>query len=467
MKRVLIITYYWPPTGGVGVQRWLKMTKYLPSLGWQPVIYTPSNPERALIDESLAKDIPPQAEILTHKILEPYSIFRAFMGKKNSGTSVGSTAVNPINGVGGKSLKMRLALWIRANLFIPDPRVVWKRPSVKFLLEYLKEHPVDAIVSTGPPQSMHLIAQEVHRRTGIRWVADFRDPWTKMFYFKHLPLTDRNYFRHKHMERQVLLDADEVVTVTPVVQKEMQHIIKGGAPAGKVHLIENGFDEDDFAREVPLDEEFTILHTGLFSAEGNPLKLWKMLKRMCLMDERFSRLMRLELIGKCDGDIIASIEEAGLKDNLVVRGFRPHSEVNDRQKAARLLILPLRTEPEYAGTLTGKFYEYIAARRPIMAFGPHGSVLDKALTDSDTGRIFDWNEEEPVEAYLLIMYIKYLEDRGMDTSVCWKRLRELFPKELVGMPLYPEFLDSVISRYSRRAQAEQYTHLLDGSVTKY
>ena len=201
MKRVLVITYYWPPSGGSGVQRWVKFAKYLPSEGWQPVIYTPENPELIAVDKTLGSEIPPEAEIVRTKIVEPYNAYRMLMGKDSSidiktftqdaasGGETGASGgeVNPINAQ-KKSFKQKISLFIRGNFFIPDPRVMWVGPSVRFLKKYLREHPVDAIVTTGPPQSMHLIGLKLSEPTGIPWVADFRDPWTKMFYFKHLGL---------------------------------------------------------------------------------------------------------------------------------------------------------------------------------------------------------------------------------------------------------------------------------------
>ncbi|MBQ2550007.1 MAG: glycosyl transferase family 1, partial [Bacteroidales bacterium] len=172
MKRVLIITYYWPPSGGSGVQRWVKFSKYLPSEGWQPVIYTPSNPEYTSVDRTLEAEISPQTEVIRRPITEPYGIYRRLMGKGSStdmktltaGAAGGS--VTPISS-GRKSFKQRLSLWIRGNFFVPDPRIWWIRPSVRFLKKYLKEHPVDVIVTTGPPHSMHLIGEKLSKATGL------------------------------------------------------------------------------------------------------------------------------------------------------------------------------------------------------------------------------------------------------------------------------------------------------------
>ena len=429
-KRVLIITYYWPPTAGSGVQRWLKMSKYLPQYGWQPVIYTPENPEAGMTDESLLRDIAPEAEVIKRPILEPYAVFNALTGNKgkNSGkASTGSGAVNPINAVGHKSPLMRLSLWLRANVFVPDPRCLWIRPSVRFLKQYLREHPVDAIVSTGPPHSMHLIARALHRSTGIPWTADFRDPWTRIFYFKHLPLTRRSRKRYAAMELSVLREADHVVAVTDNMVRDFLEELdadkkrgtSGRQTAGdssvteqknKFHVIENGYDKADFtgitATELPAG--FNLVHTGLFSAEGNPRRLWKVLAELCRDLPGFGRDLHLTFAGKTDPEILAAVREAGLGDRLTDRGYIPHHEANRLQKAADLLLLPLREEPEAAGILTGKYFEYLAAGRPIAAFGPHGSVLERSLATTRTGRIFDWEEEVPLKEYLTALYTRTL-----------------------------------------------------------
>ncbi len=414
MNRVLIITYYWPPTAGSGVQRWLKMSKYLPQYGWQPVIYTPENPEAGMTDESLLRDIAPEAEVIKRPILEPYAVFNALTGNKgkNSGkASAGSGAVNPINAVGHKSPLMRLSLWLRANVFVPDPRFLWIRPSVRFLKQYLREHPVDAIVSTGPPHSMHLIARELHRSTGIPWTADFRDPWTRIFYFKHLPLTRRSRKRYAAMELSVLREADRVVAVTDsMVRDFLEELGAHEKSCGKFHVIENGYDEEDFAgiTAAELPEGFNLVHTGLFSAEGNPRRLWKVLAELCRDLPGFGRDLHLTFAGKTDPEILAAVREAGLGGCLTDRGYIPHHEANRLQKAADLLLLPLREEPEAAGILTGKYFEYLAAGRPIAAFGPHGSVLERSLAATRTGRIFDWEEEGPLKEYLTALYTRTL-----------------------------------------------------------
>lgn len=442
MKRALIITYYWPPSGGSGVQRWLKFSKYLPEYGWQPVIYTPSNPEIPAIDQSLEGDIPEVAEVIRRPIFEPYDIYRKITG----GGKEGSSAVNPINNVGKKSFKQSVSLWLRANIFIPDPRIFWLNPSVKFLKRYLAENPVDVIVSTGPPHSMHLIARKVSKATGIKWVADFRDPWTRIFYFKHLPMTRHTSKLIHRMEMSVLRDADAVVTVTDRINKDFQDTIrKSLSKQTPVYTIFNGYDEDDFAgKSAGLEQDFTITHTGLFSVEGNPERLWEVLHEMCNELQGFKEHLRIRLIGKTDNEVSESLRKWGLEGNTANMGYLPHSEISSWQSCARLLMLPLRNEPEAEGILTGKFFEYLAAGRPIVAFGPKEGEMADALSKTDAGTIFDWDEKEPLKQALIEHYNTYLEADGK------------------GREEAPTHNKEAINNYSRRKLTDDMVGIWEG-----
>lgn len=392
-KRLLIISYYWPPTGGSGVQRWVKFSKYLPEHGWQPVIYTPENPERLAYDESLLADIPECAEVIRRRIVEPYGLYRKLFGRSGG-------EVNPLNS-SGKSLKSKLSRVVRGNLFIPDPRVSWVRGSVRFLKKYLREHPVDAVVTTGPPQSMHLIGRGLKRSLGLPWIADFRDPWTRMFYYKHLCLSKFADRKHHRLEQGVLDEADLVLAVSPPVRDDFQ--AQTGTP---VHLITNGYDEDDFPVREPgsrKDGKFRIVHTGLFAADGNPLKLWDALARRCREDEDFAQRLEIRLAGKTDAPVLEAIRERGLGAQLVDLGYLPHSRVVQEQQEADLLILPLRHEPEYAKVLPGKIFEYIASGRPVLGIGQEDGAAAAILRDSGAGRMYDWDRED-----------KFLEFMDMD-----------------------------------------------------
>lgn len=420
MRRVLIITYYWPPTGGSGVQRWVKFAKYLPSLGWQPVVYTPSNPEQLAVDESLMAEIPAEVEVLKQPISEPYAFYRRLVG---GGASKGA-GVNPINSQ-KKTWKQRLMLWIRSNLFVPDPRAGWVRPSVGFLCRYLSEHPVDVIVTTGPPQSVHLIGRGLHRKLGVPWVADFRDPWTRMFFFKDLPMLPFVRRRHVCLEKSVLDEATAVVSVTPRVQADFASMT-----STPVHLITNGYDESDFSAELPprTDGKFRVVHTGLFASDGNPLELWKALAGLSSESADFASRLEIRLAGKVDPEIVDSITEAGLDAQLHLLGYLPHSESVAELRQADIILLPLRQAPEYSKVYPGKIFECMAAtcvsangllsgalpltypagaeapvsclsepqakESPvILGIGPTDSAAAELLSSTGTGIMFDWGDD--------------------------------------------------------------------------
>ena len=430
MKRALIITYYWPPIGGSGVQRWVKFAKYLPSEGWQPVIYTPENPDLSSIDESLLNDIPSEAEIIKRPIIEPYNIYRKLTGSK------GQIKIEANPGGGGKgSFLKRLSMWVRGNLFMPDPRCLWIRPSVRFLKKYLKEHPVDVIISTGPPQSMHLIARKVSLATGIPWVADFRDPWTKIFYFKHLRLGKWAERKHHILEQKVLDDATAVVAVSPLVQQDF-----AAMTSTPVHLVTNGYDESDYTEDIVTDGNFNVVHTGLLTAEGNPVELWKALGEKCANDTGFASKFRLVLAGRTDKKVMEDISKAGLDNFLTDYGYIDHNKAVQLQRSASLLILPIREEPETKAILPGKLFEYLAARRPILGVVTSEGAMATVLQETKAGKIFNWGDSEDIS--------KHIDD-------LWNECKN--GKEIV--------LNADIEQYSRRMTTKKMVELFN-NITK-
>lgn len=391
MKKVLIISYYWPPTGGSGVQRWVKFVKYLGQYGWEPIVYTPENPEQLATDQSLVTDIPAGTVVIKRPIREPYAIYHKFFGASDKGAGV-----NPLNQQ-KKTFKQRLVIAARGNLFVPDPRAGWIAPSVNYLVKYLKDNPVDTVVTTGPPHSMHLIGLRLKRRTGVRWIADFRDPWTEMHYFKHMGLFPWTAARHRGLEQKVLDEADAVIAVSAPVRDDFQ-----ARTLTKVHLITNGFDDDDFESvPQPLPRNlFTLVHTGLFASDGNPLRLWDVLSRKCTSDRLFKEQLRIRLAGKTDTEILEALKQRGLWENVEDLGYLPHHQTNALQQSANVLLLPLRDEPEYAKALPGKIFEYLAARRPVLGIGQEGGAAARMLAQTGSGVMYGWDRTEPVANFI-------------------------------------------------------------------
>ena len=397
MKRVLVIAYYWPPSGGSGVQRWVKFVKYLPAQGWQPVVFAPLNADYPSLDPSFEAEVPASVEVLRGPIWEPYSAYRKLTGAKN-------TQVTEISS-GKKTFKQKLSLWIRANLFVPDPRVGWVKPSVTALKAYLAEHPVDAIITTGPPHSVHLIGQRLHKDLGTPWIPDFRDPWSRMYYLKHLPMTAGTWKKLLKLEQSVLDECSTVLACTPLMQEEFQ-----AQTRTPVANITNGYDEEDFTGPAPEgDGLFNITHTGLFAADGNPLALWKVLAKLAKTEPGFRQELRIRLVGKVDREVLDAIAAAGLSDNVVLLGPLNHAEAVKEQRRASILLLPLRNDPQYAPILPGKLFEYLAARRPVLGIGQEEGAMAQVLFSTCAGITADWEDPAPMRAFLANAWHQHCE----------------------------------------------------------
>ncbi|MFV0391274.1 MAG: glycosyltransferase family 4 protein [Paludibacteraceae bacterium] len=398
MKKVLIITYYWPPSGGAGVQRWLKFAKYLPEFGWQPVIYTPENPDFGIEDHSLEKDIADDLEVIKSPIWEPYEIYKTLIGKKGRKVNVSFAEENK-----QKNRFHKIALSLRGNLLIPDPRCFWIKPSVKLLSKYLKKNKIDAIVTTGPPHSMHLIGKKIHKLTGIPWLADFRDPWTNIDFYRELNLTWIADKVHHKLEKSVLQNADVVVGVTPTCCNELARI------AGKeVALVHNGYDEADITTtNAPVDSKFSLVHIGSLNAARNPYILWQALSGIVAENPEFAKDLKIRFVGNVEPVVLKEIEDRHLTRFVDQVGYLPHEEAIRFQQTAPILLLLINNTPNAKGILTGKFYEYMASERPILVVGPTESDAAKLLHETKSGQIVDFDDLEGMKNTISNLYNDY------------------------------------------------------------
>lgn len=391
MPKVLIISYYWPPAGGSGVQRWLKFVKYFRDFGWEPIVYTATNPEAPTFDESLITEIPIGIETIKGKAFEPYSLYKSLFGLKKKKIGVGFA------GLERRSFFSKVAIWVRGNLFIPDARMLWINPSVRKLTKYLLENPVDIIVSTGPPHSTHLIARNLKRKLNIPWVADFRDPWTNIDFYHQLRLTKCADSIHRKMELSVLTECDAAVTVTPSWQADFPERF-----AGKMHVVQNGFDPADFSveQQLILDKEFTITHVGVVPPDRNSVALWTAIAQMAAENSEFKKALKLRFVGQVDSSVLASLELLNLMANVEVTGFVSHQKALEYQMSSQVLLLLVNNSPNAKGILTGKVYEYLAAKRPILAIGPLGGDLDNLLNETKAGKCLPFDSASSIKVGL-------------------------------------------------------------------
>lgn len=396
MKKVLIITYYWPPAGGPGVQRWLKFVKYLPDFEIEPIVYIPENPTYPIIDPALEKEVHPDTKIIKGKISEPYRWASLFSSKSTKNISSGLIPEKKKESFIEKAL-----LYIRGNFFIPDARISWVKPSAKRLENYIQQNNIDTIITTGPPHSVHLIGLELKKKLNVRWFADFRDPWTNIGYHKSLKLTPKNTAKHKQLEQDVLQTADDIIVTSPTTKKEFELITEK-----PIHVITNGYDVSTIDMP-PLDEKFTLAHIGSFLSERNPRVLWKALKELILENEDFAKDFELKLIGKVSPTILNTLEEFKLTKNTTFVGYVSHNEAQKAQRAAQVLLLVEIDSYETIGIIPGKLFEYMAAERPIIAIGPEGADFKNILIQTNTGSFFTYEDKDLIKDKILEFYTQY------------------------------------------------------------
>lgn len=370
-KKILIVTYYWPPSGGSGVQRWLKFSKYLLKMGWEPIVVAPDQAAYPDRDEYLLNEIPAELRVIKEKIIEPYQLLN-----KLSKSSAGSTGAVTKEKVG---LKSKITTWVRGNLFFPDPRIYWVKPTINRLKKLITEEGIDYIITTGPPHSVHLIGLGLKSRfPKIKWLADFRDPWTDIHYFKDFGFSTNVVNRHKLLEKKVISSADVILSASPKMEEGLKE--KG---AQRVATITNGFDPEDF-KEVPSSSNsFVISHVGVLFDKRNSVHLWQAIAELKLEDERFNEQLEIRMAGEIGPEVKASIEKHGLKDQTQFLGYLDQRKAAQEQQEAGLSLVMLAASE--TTIVPGKIVELFGAQKPILAVAPLSSPVYDLLEETHYG----------------------------------------------------------------------------------
>lgn len=396
-KKVLLVTYYWPPAGGPGVQRWLKFVSYLPQFGIEPIVYIPENPAYPILDRNLLNQVPTGVTIIKQPIREPASFAKKLFGKKTkqlqSGILPGKKA----------SIVTRMMLYIRANFYIPDARVGWVKPSVVFLKDYCRKNHIQTLITTGPPHSLHLIGMQLQKEIGVKWLADFRDPWTTIHYFADLPLSIRALQKHKALEKEVLAAADLITVTSKPTKIEFQKITNK-----PIAVVTNGYEESLLPKEVlPLDTKFSIAHIGSLLSDRNPKQLWQAIADLLKAYPDLKEDLQITLAGVVSDEVLFSIEKAGLKEFVKDFGYLSHEEAIRLQHSSQLLLLLEMDKEETKVILPGKLFEYMAARRPILALGPEGGAIAPILKETNAGSYYTYQETTAIYKYLEKQYKRF------------------------------------------------------------
>lgn len=400
MQKVLVIAYYWPPAGGPGVQRWLKFVKYLPEYGIDPVVYVPRNAAYPIIDKDLIKQIPEGITVITSPIKEPANFFTGFLRKQARSISAGI-----IPEKNSQSVWQRLMIWVRGNLFIPDARVLWVKPSVAFLEDYIKEHQIKIIITTGPPHSVHLIGLQLRELLQVKWLADFRDPWTTIGYHKALFLSKWAKRRHEILEAKVLQTADEIIVTSKSTRAEF--LIKTNRP---VSVITNGYDVAP-AQGVSLDKKFTLAHIGSLLSGRNPQVLWQVLGEMIAEEPLFQACFELHLAGAISPEVITTIKQNKLDSFCVLHGYIPHEDAVNLQQKAQVLLLIEINSADTKCILPGKLFEYMVSGRPVLGIGPEGADIRNIMEETAIGVYADYSQKELIKKTITDWFRKYQQEK--------------------------------------------------------
>jgi len=413
--------------GGGGVQRWLKMSKYISEFGWQPVVYTADPDTYVAEDRSLLKEVPPDIEIIKTPIFEPYGIYSKLTGQKKEKSNYSGFIKDKKAGLGYK-----FSLFVRSNFFIPDARKFWIKPSIKYLKKWLTENKVDAIITNGPPHSVHMIGLGVKKYfPDLPWIADFRDPWTNIDFYKDLklmPFADR---LHHRMEKRVLTVADKVVTVTWNLQSELSEIADGR----HVDIILNGYDPADFESFKSIQtDKFIICHLGSMNKDRNPESLWNGIKQITENNASFKAKLEIHLIGPVDQSIRESLRRNDLDQYVVWNDFMPHADAIEHLQSCDLLLLPINNSDNSKGILPGKMYEYIATGKAVLSIGPLDGDIARVLNQLNQTKLVSYEDKDGIVSFISSVF-------------------ENPPKASIE-----------IEQYSRKSHAESFAKLLDQIV---
>ncbi len=432
MKKVLILTYYWPPAAGPGVQRILKFCKYLREFGWEPVVVTVQDGSYPATDDSLEKDVPEGLKVIRTKTREPHRMYNALRLQKGKSVPVALMGMRD-----SKSIPKKVSLWIRANYFIPDARKGWMKYAFQAAREIVQNEDISAVITTGPPHSTHLTGMRIQKELGVKWIADMRDPWTQVYTYKHMPFTESSKRKDHRYEQAVLNNADAISVVSHGLKDMFQ------AEEREIEVIYNGFDPTDLGTQSGSDSKhFVCGYIGNFKPNQNVSQFWQAIAELCEGDDSFRNDFRFEVTGNIDPFIADEIRGLGLEPNLILNGYVSHHEATAKMMASNVLLFVVPNDENNHLILTGKLFEYLGSGVPMLSVGPVKGNASLIISDCERADMLDYQDIEGMKGQLRAMYTRWKSGEGQ--------------QQLSAEP---------VNRYSRKNQTGKLAALLDKITT--
>ena len=393
MKKVLFVTYFWPPSGKASLHWPLFIIKHLPKSGWQPLVLTVKEDTFSGKDESLLKEIDPNLVVKKTNSFEPFTLYKKFIGKKKDEQLVASETISKTN----KSLTHRISIWIRMNLFIPDARAGWYYPGVKGGSELFHHEKIDAIVSIGPPHTSLLIGMRLSKKFNVPHIPVFIDPWVDIVYYKNFKRSKPTLAIDNYLERKVLLNSKAAVFVTNTMKED--YVKKYEFLKNKSHVLYWGYNEENFESllhgsltnegqaQTSSQEDFqeVLVHAGnIFDFQNTP-HFWERVKK----EIENGRKLKIKFIGTVGPGIKQTIEKNGLTLFTEYLGFLTYEKMLEELSNATYLLV-CATEPRH---VPGKLFEYLRTGKPIIAFGNDNNEVRKILEGANAGMMFNYDED--------------------------------------------------------------------------
>ena len=408
------------------MQRWLKFVKYLEEFGWKPHILTVEYGTYSARDEELINEVPEGLSVYKTKSPDPFRIYNFLKGKKDNSVSVALINIDK-----EKSLIDRLSMYIRSNFFIPDARKGWVPYAYSEALRIIDEQKIDLLVTTGPPHSTHLTGLKIKKKTGIKWLADLRDPWTTVYYNDMLPRTNKTRRIDKKYEDEVLKISDAVTVVSPGMKDEFSD------RNDNVHVVMNGFDMADIGRsmtDVVDDGKFSLTYAGNFKPNQHIPYIWDGICELIIENEEFERDFRIRFIGNLDSSVPDYFAEKGRSENLEMLSYVPHAEITGLMAESDLLLFVVPQSRNNKLIITGKLFEYLASGTPILSVGPKDGDAAQILLETGRKEMLEYQDKETFKQHLLQMYMEWKDNNGklsqLDVSILDKYSRHSSAKSI-------------------------------------
>ncbi len=376
-KHVALVVYYWPPSGGSGVQRWLFFANYFAKNGVKITVLTPKNPRVAEIDNALTRKLDESIDIVYVDGWEPLQNNKSAIGE-----NVGQ----------GNSLKTKFMRFVRANFFIPDARVFWAKSAAKSFFSMHEKVPFDVLITSGPPHSLHLVGLKAKRKHNLHWIADFRDPWVGFFQNESLPMAKGAKCKHDQLQQRVLKNADRVVVTAPSLAKTFSNYTKD------VEVLTNGYES---ILPKSSNQKSALLYAGSLKIQQNPALLWEAIQELTQEHNNFASQFLFEIYGNVADGVKKEIYRLGIEKWVKFSGYQSKAELDKRLPNAKALLLLGIDMPNTHNVIHGKLFEYMAANRPVLGIGPKPSDMEALFAAHHLGVYTEFKDKEQIKSTLL------------------------------------------------------------------